>query len=130
MKIRSAIHLSFVSTLSLCSIGAMLMLASPVWAEPINDANVAQHIADAKTPAEQQEIADYFRARAAQEGERVQYHEKMLASYTKMSSGQVGKPYQQMVDHCKALIGLAKQSQSMYLEMAQTHSDLAKSGPS
>ena len=129
MKTYSA-RLWAASILSLTVIGAALSIASPAWADPITDANVTQHIADAKTAAAHQQIAAYYRAKAAEEGERVKFHEAMLAQYQKSVGHQVGKPYQQMVDHCKTLISLAKQSQSTYLEMANMHDEAAKGAAS
>ncbi|HSD10338.1 MAG TPA: hypothetical protein VLF14_05105 [Candidatus Binatia bacterium] len=91
-------------------------------AAEITAANVSQHIADAKTAADHKALAAYFRAEAAEQGERVKMHEAMLASYKK--SG--GKPYLNMVDHCKALLAESRGLQKDYEKMAELHEELAK----
>lgn len=91
-------------------------------AAEITDGNVAEHIASAKTGADHQAIAGYYRTEAAAEGERVKLHEAMLASYKQGG----GKPYQNMIDHCNTLLGQSRKLQKDYATMAEMHETLAK----
>jgi hypothetical protein len=101
---------------------AVAMPARPLLAAAITEDNVAEHIAAAKTPADHQALAAYFHAQAKAEGDRVARHEKMLASYK--AGG--GKPYENMMAHCKDIIAAAKKAQGDYEAMAKEHEQLAK----
>ncbi len=91
-------------------------------AAEITDENVAEHVATAKTAAEHQALASFFRAKAAEEGERVKRHEKMLAHYKQGG----GKPYLHMTEHCQDIISTARQLQKDYEMLAAAHEESAK----
>lgn len=107
---------------ALAALAFGLVLATAVGAAEITDANLDEHIAAAKTAADQEALAAYFRGLAAKEGERVKQHEAMLAVY----SGGGNERYGYMLPHCRTAIAKAKELQQSYLEMAKFHEDLAK----
>ncbi len=90
--------------------------------EPITEANVAQHIATAKTAADHQAIANFYKAQAAAAGEKVKMHEAMDAAY---KSGQTGKTEARFHEHCKDLISSYKKEQKDNLELAKEHEEMA-----
>ena len=119
-------HLASITKLTgvFIAITLALTLVDPARsvAAEITEANVSQHIADARTAADHKALAAYFRAEAAAQGERVKMHEAMLASYKKGG----GKPYLNMVDHCKALLAESRGLQKDYAKMADLHEEMAK----
>lgn len=91
-------------------------------AAEITDENVAEHVVTAKTAAEHQALATFFRAKAVEEGERVKRHEKMLAHYKQGG----GKPYLHMTQHCEDIIATARKLQKDYEMLAAAHEESAK----
>jgi hypothetical protein len=85
--------------------------------------NVAEKIAAAKTPADQEAIAAYYRSEAAAAAEKVKSHEAMMASYKTFGKGGPG-----LADHCKTLIAQYRAAEQDYTKMAAEHEALAKAG--
>jgi hypothetical protein len=108
--------------LGFAAVAFSLVLATGAGAAPITADNVNEHIAAAKTAADHEAIASYFRGLAAEQGDRVKRHEAMLASYKKVG----GKPYVNVIPHCEAIIAKSRELQQDYLEMAKLHDELAK----
>ncbi len=102
------------------------MTAAPkVWAAnagPISEANLAQHITDAKSPAEHEALAAYFRGQAATAAAGVRTHEAMLKSYERVS----GRPKTHMDEHCKQLLQSYRQQERAFQELAADHEKMAK----
>ena len=112
------------------ALGAVLLffVLIATWSVPvagaaeITDENVAEYIGTAKTAADHQALATFFRAKAAEEGQRVKRHEKMLAHYKQGG----GKPYIHMIGHCEDIIKTARQLQKDYEMLAAAHEESAK----
>jgi hypothetical protein len=118
-------YLKSMLTLTAVSVAlafALNLAPAPSGAADVTAANVSDHIASAKTAADHEAIAGYFRSEAAAEGERVKTHEAMLESYKKSS----GKPYLVMIDHCKAAIAKSRDLEKEYSKMAELHGQMAK----
>ena len=84
--------------------------------------NVAQLVAEAKTPEEHEALATYFRGEAAANAAKVKQHEAMIASYKKTG----GRPYQLWKQHCDTLIHSYRQAQQENEKLAAEHEKLAK----
>jgi hypothetical protein len=108
---------------ALAAVAFGFALAIPAGAAEITKDNVGEHIAAAKTAADHQAIASYFRSEAQEEEDRAKRHESMLASYEKTG----GKPYLNMIEHCRGIIHKSRGLQQDYLEMAKLHEEMAKS---
>jgi len=87
----------------------------------ITDTNVAQRIADAKTPADYEALAAYYRAQAAAEGDQVKLHEAMAKAY---GPGRKGLLHSKQ--HCDELVRSSKQQQKVFEEMAAEEEKMAK----
>lgn len=95
-------------------------------AETITEANAGQMMADAKTAADHQALADYFKAQAAAEEKLVKYHEKWVADLKK-SSGGGGKFLANSLPHCETLLSSHRTAQKAYEDMAAEQAKLASS---
>jgi hypothetical protein len=91
----------------------------------ITDANVGQMMASAKTAAEHQALASYFKAQAAAAEQKVKEHEAWLADLKRAGGG--GKAYANSLPHCETLIASYRKTQQSYLSMAAEEEKLAKS---
>lgn len=109
------------------SIWLLLIVGSP-WriqageAAPVTDDNVAERIAQAKTSADHEAIAEYYKAQAAVAAAKVKEHEAMLASYKNVA----GTSLEIMRNHCKGLIQSYGQEQREYEALAKEHEKLAQ----
>lgn len=106
----------------------LALLVGPAWsaaratAAEITAANVADHVASAKSAADYQALATYFRSAAAAQAETVNEHEAMLASYKERG----GKAYTKMKLHCQGIIRGARNLQRDYEAMAAEYEQMAK----
>jgi len=91
-------------------------------ADTVTDANVVQLAASAKTAADHEALATYFRNQAAAAGEKVKVHEEVLAAVKKGG----GKASSSWKAHCKSLIAMYKDLQKEAESMAKEHESLAK----
>jgi hypothetical protein len=89
----------------------------------VTDADVAEKIAQAKTKADYEALAVYFRDKAGEAATKVAFHEKMLASAVKWESG---KQQSYHHTHCRTLIRSARDSQGAYEDLATEYSRLAR----
>ena len=114
------------------STGALLMIAlcatllgsavvPGVAVAQVTEANVGQMMASAKTPADHQALADYFKAQAANAAQKVKEHETWLSDLKKSGSGG-GKAYANSLAHCQTLIASYRKLQKSYEAMAEEHS--------
>lgn len=92
--------------------------------EPITEENIYQRISDAKTGADYEAIAAYFRAQADKAQKQIRIHEKMKNSF---SHEKVGKGEAKMMQlHCQNLINSYQNAKQNYEEMAKEYEDMAK----
>ena len=87
-------------------------------ADTITDDNVADVVAEAKTPADHQALAAYFTSKAEAAMAKVDSHKKMAAGFT-------GKQKENWRTHCDALIGAYKQEAKQYTALAKQQASLA-----
>jgi hypothetical protein len=90
-------------------------------ADAVTDANVASKIEQAKTTADYEALAAYFKQEAVQAGETVTLHEQMLASVKKTAAGRSSRHHV----HCRTLIRSAKADQDAYQALADQYAEMA-----
>jgi hypothetical protein len=105
----------------------LALVVSLAWLAPasggeITADNVAQYAASAKTAADYQALAAFYRSQASGQEKRVKEHEAMLASLEKQS----GKTYQNLKAHCESIIGASRKLQKDYEAMGAEYEKLAK----
>jgi len=93
-----------------------------VAADAVTNATIAERISAAKTAADHEAIAAYYREEAAAMGADVKRHEAMLAKYRELSS----ETTRIMSGHCKTLISSYRQAQQAFDDLAAEHTKLAK----
>ncbi|HNR13624.1 MAG TPA: hypothetical protein PLG17_03645 [Thermodesulfobacteriota bacterium] len=118
-----------VSIHALFSICFIAVLASSSAAfsqdiEPITEDTIYPRISDAKTGADFEAIAAYFRMQADNAQKKIQLHEKMKNAFTyeKVEKGE-GKLMQL---HCQNLIHSYQNAKQNYEEMAKHYEEKAK----
>ncbi len=82
-------------------------------------------IASAKTPADHEKLAAYYRDEAESLKTKQREHEEELQEYYKHSSGSSSK-YPTMGDHCRSLAGLYGMAAQKALALAEMHEQMAK----
>lgn len=90
--------------------------------DAVTEDTVAERIATAKTGADQEAIAAYYRAQAAEKAKQVKDHEAMLKSYDNVA----GVSKEIMRNHCETLIRTYRQAQKAFEGLAAEHEKLAK----
>ena len=100
----------------------MVRLAEAQDAGPVTEQNVTQRISTAKTAADHQALAAYFKAQAATAAQKVKDHQAMLASFKKIG----GKPGQVWESHCQSLIKTYGTQAKDYEKLADEQDTLAK----
>ncbi len=114
-------HARWTTTFGALSV-FVLLTASPVWrawaqaAGPVTDENVVERIAQAKTPAEHEAIAAYYKAQAAVAASKVKEHEAMVKAYSSKT----------MNRHCESLLQTYRAQQKDLEALAKDHEDMAK----
>ena len=101
----------------------LLLIAGGAWAQagaagPVTDANVVERIAQAKTPAEHQAIALYYKAQAADAAAKVKEHEAMVKAYGGTGSKTMNR-------HCETLLKTYRAQQKDLEGLAKDHEDMA-----
>ncbi len=107
--------------------GAALTLSAGVgraWAvvNPVTIDTVGQYIEEAKTAADHEALAAFFKGEVAKQQEKIKQHEAMLKSYAKAP----GKAGEEARHHCQTLIKLFQEQAQMYAAMAADHEKMAK----
>lgn len=83
--------------------------------------NVGQRIEEAKTKADEEALAAFFKAEAAAQMAGAKKHQAMLKSY----AATPGKAGESLRDHCRTLVKLYEDQAKMYEQMAADHEKLA-----
>jgi len=101
-------------------------LAMPAyWAGAAQDADVDKMIATAKTAADHQAIADYYKQQAKEAQEQADRHKKMAQEYSMSSIGtQATKTH--FHQHCEALVRDYESAAKEYNDLAKAHEEMAK----
>jgi len=101
-------------------------LAMPAyWAGAAQDVDVDKMIATAKTAADHQAIADYYKQQAKEAQEQADKHKKMAQEYSMSSIGkQATKTH--FHQHCEALVRDYESAAKEYNDLAKAHEEMAK----
>lgn len=105
-----------------------LLLAVPAgvaFAETVTDANVAELTATAKTAADHEAIAAYYREEAKQASANAESHKRMLRRWDTSAPGK--QSFNAMKPHCEKLIeAYQEEAAESYEALAKLHTQLAK----
>jgi hypothetical protein len=122
LSILSILSLAFVMTTAAFGQTTSAQQAKP---EHLGKRQLNTLIADARTPAEHQRIAQYYQAKAQDYLAQAKEHERMVAAY-KANPSLTAKSQASTINHCEyfvqTLTDLAAKSQ----ELAQLHEQMAK----
>ena len=92
------------------------------WSQAVTDDNLAQSIADAKTPAQHEAIAAYYDQEAATSKEKADLHRRAAASYRKMN---IDKPVG-MAAMCDSTAAMWDKVAADAKKLAGDHHEMAK----
>lgn len=90
--------------------------------KPISNNELASMIANAKTPAEHQQLADYYHALSRSLLAESNKHAQMRAEY----GNNRGKGVQVLIDHCSYLTRDLKAASEKAAKLASDHEQMAK----
>jgi hypothetical protein len=93
-------------------------------AESITSENIAQRITDAKTPADHEAIAAYYRSQAAEADTKIKVHEKMKQSYRAFDKSAHYERWHRW--YCDSLINLSRTAKNDYEALAEEHEHIAE----
>lgn len=110
---------ALIATATVTLLGATL---PGLAAAQVTDDNVVQLLQSAKTPADHQALADYFKAKATTAADNASKHEAMMGS-TQHGSSNVWH------QHCSSLVKTYRTQAADYLALAKQQEKLAKAGP-
>jgi hypothetical protein len=101
-------------------------LAMPAYrAVGAQDADIDKMIASAKTAADHQAIADYYKQQAKEAQEQAERHKKMAQEYGMASIGrQATKTH--FHEHCEVLVRDYESAAKEYNDLAKMHEEMAK----
>jgi hypothetical protein len=106
----------------------LLILAAQVgsvaMAEPVTAINIAQKISDAKTPADHEAIAAYYRSQAAEADAKIKVHEEMKQAYRSFDKSAHYERWHRW--YCDSLIGSDRTAKNSYEALAEEHEDIAE----
>ena len=112
----------------LCALAFLVLVtALPIramGADAVQEANLEQMIANAKTPADHEAIAKYYDQQAAKANEQVQWHQKLLKAYM------ANPRFSTMQMHCSRLVDFYKNEAKEDRKLAQEHREMATSAKS
>jgi len=97
----------------------------PTKPAPITDANVAEHVLSARTKADNEALAAYYKAKAAAEEPRVEHYDQLFHAYMKLE-GRWAEPLQR---HARDLLKAARMAKKHYELLAQAHLNQAWGEP-
>ena len=110
----------------LLALAVALPIAQPAFRqEKLTRKELKALIASAKTPADHERIASYYRSEAQQLEAKHREHEEDLAEYYKNPSRYPSK-YPTMGDHCRSLASYYKMAAERASTLAEMHEKLAQ----
>ena len=122
ISILSILSLAFVMTLAAFGQTTSAQQTKP---EHFSKRQLNTLIAEARTPAEHQSIAQYYQAKAQDYLAQAKEHEQMLAAY-KANPSIGAKSRAAFVDHCKSYSQYSKDMAVESQELAQLHEQIAR----
>lgn len=109
---RSHLWLVLVAVLLTAAVGARgLVTPGPA----VTDANLAERVRHLQTPAEQLALANYYAAKAAAEGPRIDFYEQLFRAYNDLE----GKDYEPLRVQARYLLKAARETRK-HLELLAT----------
>lgn len=99
-------------------------LRAVVEEEQITTKKLRPLISEAKTAADHEELAEYFRGQASQAEEMIKYHEDMMNMYVLQK--RFPQSVEWMRNHCQKLIDTYQDLQIQNEQMAKEHLQIAK----
>ncbi len=99
--------------------------STPQSQQNLSKSQLSALTASAKTPAEHERIAQYYRAQAVKFLAQSQYHAQMAADFRQNSATSNAKFERQTVDHCAYLAQSLKLQSTKAEELAQQHERMA-----
>ncbi len=123
--------ISVLSILSLAFVMTIVTLAQAPPAQELKPEHLSKHqikslIATAKTPAEHQRIAQYYKAKAQDYLSESNEHEQMLAAYKQNGYISNSRNRANAIYHCQYFVEKFKQMAAKSQELAQLHEQMAK----
>jgi len=94
--------------------------------EQISKKQLSTLIATAKTPAEHERIAQYYRAQSANLLAQSQQHAQMAEQFRGNSATNNAKVAQQTVNHCEYLAQSLKAKAARAQQLAEQHEEMAR----
>ena len=116
---------SFVLALTLAGTAGAATAASNVQ-EHLSKKQLASLVVSAKTPAEHQRIADYYRAESANYLAQAGEHARMVVDFEKNPATNNAKFARTTVDHCQYFAKSLQARAVAAAELAQQHEQMAK----
>jgi hypothetical protein len=110
-----------------CAALLILFVAVPAAvavAETVTDANVAELTETAKTAADHEALAAYYREEAKEALAQVEFHQKMARSGSRPAPGK--QAFDSMKPHCERLVRSYQDAAESYEALAKLHEQLAK----
>lgn len=98
---------------------------APQTQQDLSKSQLSALTAAAKTPAEHERIAEYYRAQAARYLAQSQYHAQMAVEFRQNPLTNSAKFERQTVSHCAYLAESLKQQSTKAEELAQQHEQMA-----
>ena len=116
--------------IAIVMITAAALAQTPVVSQPkpehLSKQQLHALIASAKTPAEHERLAQYYRAQASDYLAEAKDHESMVAAYKANSSLSNEKNRASTIDHCEYFVKTFKELAVKAQELATLHEQMAK----
>ena len=127
MRNKNIAALLLVAVMSLTMLGAMSPARGDETSSKLTSKQLRSLIASAKTPADHQKLAAYYRDMAAEAKANAAEHERILAAYNQNpSTHPAAKSAGGPAEHCRTLIRLYNDEAKEDLAMADQHDQMAK----
>ena len=104
---------------ALAGVGAVPTARPPA---PVTDATVAERVASATTVADHRALAAYYKEKAAAEGPRIDYFDRLFRSYKQLDDA---KTYAGMQRQARELLRAARLSRKYFDLLATAHTTRA-----
>lgn len=88
---------------------------------PVTDATVTERVLSARTKADEEALAAYYKAKAAAEEPRIAHFDQLFRAYLQLS----GKKVEPMQRLARSLLKAARMSKQRYELLSQAHRTLA-----
>ncbi|MBX3025447.1 hypothetical protein KF840_11140 [bacterium] len=102
-------------------LGAAAATARVTPGPAVTDANVLERVRLLRSPAEQLALADYYAAKAAAEGPRIDFYEQLFRAYNALE----GKAYDPLREQARDLLKAARQTRKHLEILATAHRNRA-----